>query len=141
MQLVFYKIWASQNKLKELQLGLKADPHLQIHNVSYCSIMKQILIAYINIGNKGYPKEANEYLTFVKKRIQDEFGNEVEVRVIPTNGEDRIEYKTMFDMDFKPDEAFQSINEKFSKMSDHLGKTFSNFAKKLENAFDAYKKG
>lgn len=104
--------------------------------------MKKIVIAYINIGDKSYPKEANEYLTFAKKRIQNEFGDKYIVRVIPTTGEDRIEYKFEgFDVDFKSDEVFQTINENFSTMTDYMEKSFSSFAKKLEKAFDAYKQG
>lgn len=103
--------------------------------------MKKIVVAYINIGDKSYPKEANEYLTFAKERIQEEFGDKYNVKVIPiTKGEDRIEFKYT-DLDEKTSEVYQTLNENFSNMADYMEKSFSTFVKKIENTFDAYKKG
>lgn len=102
--------------------------------------MKTLVIAYVNIAGKN-TVEANSHLDFVKERLQKEMGENYKITAIPTMGEDRVEMTSKFVFAKDDEKIFEEMHEKMNESFDEIAETFKKFGKKMENAFEAFRKG
>lgn len=98
--------------------------------------MKTIIVAYVNVSGIT-PTKAKEKMEQLKKSIIEQMPEASVITVPIKTGDTRIECLSPTTV---AGETFKSMIDGMEKMFDNAEKTFSEFSKRMDKAFEAFTK-